>query len=236
MSDQDDLLERPLFRYAGHLDTHQRLRLACRYGDMDGVVQALQQGADPSLSDPAGDTAWTAAMWSGNTMALNRLLEKRSAPADLAEQAQALGSHPEVMEVLQTHGLAEPGPEKSWSIEDINQVIEQMEDCREQFGIEEGNDRYWGYVPFLSDVTVFNSEHALPNDVSSALERSDPLRVSLASLVMGSRGVVLFHSENEAPKLLLSPGMAREFAPRLSVPEQEATTPETPAFPKRLRH
>ena len=236
MSDPDDLLERPLFRYAGHLDVHQRLRLACRYGDMDSVTHAIEQGADPNLADPAGDTAWTAAMWSGNTVALNRLLEKRQPPADLAEQAKALGSHPEVMEVLQTHGLAEPGPEKSWSIEDINLAIEQMEDCREQFGIEEGNDRYWGYVPFLADVTVFNSEHALPSDVSGALERGEPLRVSLASLVMGSRGVVLFHSENEAPKLLLSPDMAREFAPRLSLSEQEETTPETPASPKRLKH
>lgn len=236
MTDLDDLLEQPLFRYAGHLDVHQRLRLACRYSDMNGVTAFLKQGADPNGSDEQGRTAWEASIWSGNSMALNLLLASWSAPPELVKQAETLGSHEEIMEVLQTYGLAEPGPEKSWSIEDINQAIELMEDCREQFGIEAGNDRCWGYVPFLSDVSVFDNEYVLPGDVSGVLERNDPLRASLGALVMDSRGVVILHSETEAPKLLLSPAMAKEFAPRLfreAAPDESQGSVITP---KRMKH
>lgn len=234
MTDYDDLLEQPLFRYAKHLDVDQRLRLACRYSDMDELKKALKKGANPDMANDEGMSAWGAAIWSGNVVAMNALLEKWPAPADLLEQVHAMGDHAEILEVLHTHGLA-PEPETpAWGIEDINRAIEAMEDARKMFGIEEGSDRHWGYLPFLDDVTVIQNEHSLPAEVVQSLERGDPLRLSLGTLAMASRGVVVFHSEGEAPKLLLSPEMAQELAPRLAQKSAEEEASAVPA--RRMRH
>lgn len=229
--DQDDALEQPLFRYAASLDAHQRLRLACRYSDMEGFETALAQGGDPAQVDTEGMNAWDWTVWSGNTLALQGLLEKGPPPPTLVDSVEKMDRE-EILEVLQAHGFAEDKPTRAFTMEDLNEVIAMMEDCREQFGIQPGNDRYWGYLPFLDGVAVIENPHVLPHQVDTSLSRTDPLRFNLGNLVLGSRGVVVFTSEEQAPQLLLSPEMAQEFAPKLAA----QATDETATPHRRLRH
>lgn len=228
--DPDDVLEQPLFRYARDLDKHQRLRLACRHGDMNEVRQALRQGAHPDQKAGHG-TAWDACLASGNALAMAALLERYPAPEDLPAKTEAM-DRPEIRDVLETHGLLAPVENaRTWGLADIDAAISALEDYRTQHGLAEGDDRYWGYVPFLDHVVVWEDEYRIPAGVAAGMAGNDPVRTTLGSLVMASGGVVWFASETEPPHLLLSPDMARRFAPRTATDD-----PATPAPAKRLRH
>lgn len=217
--------EQPLFRYAQHLGAHQRLRLACRHGDMHEFHQSLRQGANPNDVSEEGSSAWQAALEGQNLEALNLLLERFPSPEFLANPQHSEG-WPDLQEVLATHGIIDPTPfpDQAWTMAAIDTAVGALESTRERFGLQPGFEAHWGVARFLGNVSVWSSTGLTQPAISNRLLPNDPLRGTLGPLVMGSGGVVLFTSEHQAPQLLLSPAMARHLAPLLAEPTAPART------------
>ena len=231
---------RPLFRYSPRLDWDARLRLAAAFDDIDTLRKAIGQHASSLTPGPHGQCAWEIVVQNQNLPGLEFLLgnqDTRALPPHLARLALEVGFH-QGAHMLMQHGLqAELPTPGEVTLAEMDYMLSQMDRTGEALGVARDED---GLIPIPEDGVLpglpiqAGSPEALRQILLDAgFSLADPEVMHLAEMVESSPFVVVFHSETQAPYIVVSPQASQRLFPALSaLSPPEPSSLEKPRKPR----